>query len=54
MIPLRRWPKKEVRQLEKREKKKKVAVKVRDIAPKKDAKGGRLGDPCEGGEFRRR
>ena len=34
--------------------KKKVAVKVRDIAPKKDAKGGRAGDPCEGGEFRRR
>jgi hypothetical protein len=42
--------------LEKKEKKgkKKFAVKVRDIVPKKDAKGGRTGDPCEGGQFRRK
>jgi hypothetical protein len=33
--------------------KKKIKLKVRDIAPIKDAKGGRCSDPCQGGERRR-
>ena len=40
---------------EQKKAKKKIHLKVRDIVPKKDAKGGRLasGDPCEGGQIRR-
>ena len=33
--------------------KKKVSLKIRDIVPKKDAKGGRSEDPCMGGQLRR-
>jgi hypothetical protein len=38
---------------EQKKSEKKVHLKVRDIVPKKDAKGGgRSGDPCMGGELR--
>lgn len=31
--------------------KKKVQIQIRDIVPRKDAKGGRMnGDPCDGSE----
>jgi hypothetical protein len=34
--------------------KKKPVIKLRDIVPKKDAKGGlRNGDPCDGSQIRR-
>jgi len=35
---------------EQKKDKKKINLKIRDIAPKKDAKGGnKSADPCEGG-----
>jgi hypothetical protein len=38
---------------EQKKTKKKINLKVRDIVPKKDAKGGRgSADPCEGGQFK--
>ena len=33
-----------------KERQPKAQVKIRDIKPRKDAKGGRTADPCEGGE----
>jgi hypothetical protein len=33
---------------------KKKTVKIRDMNPKKQVKGGRVGDPCDGGEVTRR
>jgi hypothetical protein len=38
---------------EQKKARKKVNLKVRDIVPKKDAKGGRMEDPCMGGQIRR-
>jgi hypothetical protein len=40
---------------EQKKAKKKIDLKVRDIVPKKDAKGGRMNmpDPCEGGQLRK-
>jgi hypothetical protein len=32
-------------------KKEKNKVQIRDLKVKKDPKGGRIGDPCEGGEI---
>jgi hypothetical protein len=29
-------------------------VEIRDLKPKKDPKGGTLGDPCEGGQLKKR
>jgi hypothetical protein len=42
-----------VKKEEQKKNKKKVNLTVRDIVPKKDAKGGgHSGDPCMGGELR--
>jgi len=30
----------------------KAQLKIRDIKPQKDARGGRTADPCEGGELK--
>jgi hypothetical protein len=39
---------------EQKKAKKKINMKIRDIAPKKDAKGGSASsDPCEGGRVKR-
>jgi len=44
-----------VKKEEQKKTKKKINLKVRDIVPKKDAKGGRFisPDPCEGGQLRK-
>jgi len=41
---------------EQKKTRKKINLKVRDIVPKKDAKGGRgvSEDPCMGGQIRKR
>jgi hypothetical protein len=33
--------------------KNKSKIQIRDLKPKKDLKGGTLGDPCEGGQLRK-